>query len=440
MREFLADQLGEQKGFDMARNRLTARQVQVAGDGDHSDGDGLLLRIKNGRGAWVFRFTAPDGRRREMGLGKLVRNSIAEAGKSLTAARDQADDARKLLRDGLDPIVARDRRREEARRALELRRVQARAERATLARVAREYHERVIEPSRTTKHAAQWIASLENHIPDRLWHAPIDAIEAPALLDCIADLQAKIPETASRIRQRLEAIFDDAEFRGLVSGNPARAIRRKLRETKRGRERGSFAALPYAKLPAFVRTLRRQEGIAARALEFALLTAARTGEVLGATWSEFDLDAGVWTVPAARMKGGERHVVYLTPRAVEIVRQMADIGGAYVFPSPLNPARPLSNMAMLTLLRRLRVDGETTVHGLCRATFSTWAHETGAARPDVIEACLAHREADRVRAAYNRAQFMAERKALLAAWSEYCDGKAPAANVIEFPQPRAVGA
>jgi integrase len=140
------------------------------------------------------------------------------------------------------------------------------------------------------------------------------------------------------------------------------------------------------------------------------------------------------------MKGGERHVVYLTPRAVEIVRQMAEIGGAFVFPSSLNPARPLSNMAMLTLLRRLKVDGETTVHGLCRATFSTWAHETGAARPDVIEACLAHREADRVRAAYNRAQFMAERKALLAAWAEYCDGKAPAANVIEFPQPRAVGA
>lgn len=420
------------KRFPSRIHLLSVRQVQTAGDGDYADGGGLLLRVRGASATWVFRFTSPAGRRREMGLGVVERGNPAMAGASLTGARERAQAARSLLAQGIDPIDEREARRRAQKAEAAAKKLESRRETLTLARVARDYHERVVEPARTAKHAAQWIASLENHVPDALWHAPIDSITAPVLLDFIADLQARVPETASRIRQRLETIFDDAEFRGLCSGNPARAIRRKLRETKRGRERRSFAALAIAEVPAFVRALRRQEGIAARALEFALLSAARTGEVLGATWSEFDLDAGVWTVPAARMKGGERHVVHLAPRAVEIVRRMAELGGAYVFPSPLNTARPLSNMAMLNVLRRMGVDRQTTVHGLCRATFSTWAYETGAARPDVIEACLAHREADRVKAAYNRAQFAAERRALLQAWVDYLDGRAPASNVVEL--------
>lgn len=186
---------------------------------------------------------------------------------------------------------------------------------STLARVARAYHERVIEPNRTCKHAAQWIASLEQHVPPELWHRPIDEIDAPTLLDAIAELQAKIPETTSRVRQRLEAVFDDGEFRNLCHGNPARAIRRKLRETKRNRERRHFMALPYRDAPIFIARLRACRGIAARALEFAVLTAARTGEITGAMWAEFDLDAAVWTVPSCRMKGGESHTVYLSPRS-----------------------------------------------------------------------------------------------------------------------------
>jgi integrase len=184
--------------------------------------------------------------------------------------------------------------------------------------------------------------------------------------------------------------------------------------------------------------LREQKGIAARALEFAVLTAARTGEVIGATWAELDLDAGLWTVPGSRMKGGEQHVVYLSQRAVEIVKAAKDYGGeTHVFPSPTDKAAALSNMAMLTLLRRMDADKRTTVHGLCRASFSTWANETGAARGEVIEACLAHREGDRVRAAYNRAQFAAERRALLAVWADFCAGEAAASNVVELAQHRA---
>lgn len=413
-------------------HRLSARQVQTAPDGDHADGGGLLLRIAGGNGSWVFRYTSPAGKRREMGLGKLVRNDLAAAGKSLTGARDAADDSRRLIREGKDPIEVRNTERERARQALEIKVEESRKAKATLARVARDYWERVIEPTRTAKHGAQWLSSLENHVPDVLWHKSIADVTAPDLLDFVADLQLKIPETASRIRQRLEAVFDDAEFRGVSTGNPARAIRRKLRETKKGRQRGAFAALPFAQAPEFLVELRKREGISARALEFAILTAARTGEVIGARWDEFDLEAGVWTIPGPRMKGGERHTVYLTPRAVEIVRGMQEFGQDFVFPSPDLDGSALSNMAMLTLLRRMDKDRATTVHGLCRATFSTWAYETGAARADVIEACLAHREADRVKAAYNRAQFAAERAALLTAWSEFLDGKTAASNVVEF--------
>ena len=276
------------------------------------------------------------------------------------------------------------------------------------------------------------MASLENHVPASLWHKPVADVGAVELLDTVAELQARIPETASRVRQRLEAIFDDAEFRGYRTGNPARAIRRKLRELTSRRSRGRFRALPYEEAPAFMRALRLQEGIGTRMLEFAALTAARTGEVLGAVPDEFK--NGVWTIPAERMKGGDAHTVFLPLRAIAILNKMLELGGAYVFPSPMDLGRPCSNMAMLAVLRRMGLDDRTTVHGFCRATFSTWAHETNAARPDVIEAALAHQEGDRVKAAYNRAQFNAERKALLAAWADFLDGKA--SNEVEFSSQR----
>ncbi|MBP8306387.1 MAG: tyrosine-type recombinase/integrase [Burkholderiaceae bacterium] len=409
---------------------LSARKVQTARDGDHFDGDGLTLHIEGSNGSWLWKYTSPTGRRPEMGLGKVKRNTLAEAGKSLTDARDMVAAGRRLLRDGIDPIEHRDAKRAELRQVEQAKKAEVKRAATTLARVARDYHERVIEPNRTSKHAAQWITSLETHVPESMWHKAIDEVTGPELLDFIIELQAKVPETASRVRQRLEAIFDDAEFRGLSAGNPARAIRRKLSETKKARKRGSFAALPYAQVPAFVKLLQAREGVSARALEFAVLTTARTGEVIGATWDEFDLAAGVWTVPAARMKGGERHTVYLSERAREIVTGMQELAQRFVFPAPTLDDKPLSNMAMLTLLRRMDADKTTTVHGLCRASFSTWAYETGAARPEVIEACLAHREADKVKAAYNRAQFASERAALLAAWADHCAGKAPENNVI----------
>jgi integrase len=206
-----------------------------------------------------------------------------------------------------------------------------------------------------------------------------------------------------------------------------------MAETQVKRERGQFAALAYREAPAFMARFREQKGIAACSLEFAMLTAARTGEVLGATWPEFDLLAGVWLMPGERMKGGEDHTVHLVPRALEILAEQKRLGATYFFPSPVLDDSPLSNMGMLTLLKRMDMQDATTVHGLCRATFSTWANETGAARGDVIEACLAHKEADKIRAAYNRAQFMQDRRALLEAWAQYLLTPA-VSNVVELPR------
>lgn len=432
----------------MARNRraarlhlLTVKQVQAAADGDHGDGGGLLLRVRDESSSWVFRYTSPiSGRRREMGLGAANRANAAACGDSLTTARKMAHEARDLLAQGLDPIDVREQRREDAERADAAVRVAKERQRWTLARCARDYHARVIEPTRTAKHAAQWIASLENHMPAGLWHSPADQVEPPELLQALLSIKphararnmtsSKLRETMQRVRQRLDAVFEDAMFHRRCSTNPAAAIRRKMRESTSRKKAGKFAALPYAEAPAFAARLRAQEGLAARCLELAMLTAARTSEVLEAEWGEFDLDAALWTVPPARMKGEEEHAVYLPARAVHILRELQALrlDRRLLFPSPMKPGQPLSNGAMLALLGRMGVRTRTTVHGLCRATFSTWANETGAARPDVIEACLAHEEQNRVRASYNRAQFAAERRQLLQAWSSYLSG----AQVIPF--------
>lgn len=373
-----------------------------------------------------------------MGLGVAHRGSTAQAGDTLTGARDKAHDARQLLRDGTDPLDAKEQRREALREAEATTRAQKARERWTLARCARDYHARTIEPTKTAKHAAQWIASLENHMPASVWHKPIADIEAPELLEALGQVKPHerarrhtgdtMPETLQRMRQRLDAVFEDAIFHRRCTSNPAAAIRRKMREALPRKQAGQFAALAYREAPALLARVRAVEGIAARCLEFAVLTAARTGEALGATWAEIDLQAGAWVVPAERMKAKEPHTVYLSPRALEVLAAVRGLHKDWVFPSPMLNGKPLSNMAMLKALERLGVRDQTTVHGLCRATFSTWANETGAARPDVIEACLAHEESNRVRAAYNRADFATERRALLVAWAEYL--ARPAADVV----------
>jgi hypothetical protein len=277
----------------MAREILAAREVQVASVRVHSDGGGPNLKVTDRGSSWAFRFTAPDGRHREMGFGPATRGTLAQAGKSLTNARAKADWARALLARGIDPMDHQQAERDAVRAKLEAKKAAEKSERLTLCRVARAYHEKSVEPRRTTKHAAQWIASPEQGVPAAIRNKPIADVTAYELLDAIAALQLRVPEAASRVRQRLEVIFDDAEFHGLCTSNPAKIIKRKLAERPKGRESGHFAALPYAEIPGFVKALRDRTGVSARALEFALLTAARTGEVLGATWGEIDAQAGI---------------------------------------------------------------------------------------------------------------------------------------------------
>jgi Arm DNA-binding domain len=220
---------------------LTVREVQTAGEGDHADGGGLLLRVRGASSSWVYRYTAASGRRREMGLGAAHRSNAALTGESLTVARDIAAEKRAMLARGIDPIDERDRAKDTARAVQAAAKAEKARERVTLCRWARNYHERVIEPSRTSKHSAQWIASLENHVPAAVWSAPIASIEAPALLKALSGITAherarnltggqRVPETVQRIRQRLDAVFEDAIFHKHCTSNPAAAIRRRGRQ------------------------------------------------------------------------------------------------------------------------------------------------------------------------------------------------------------------
>jgi integrase len=273
----------------------------------------------------------------------------------------------------------------------------------------------------------------------------IDRINAVDLLDELVPILRKVPETGSRIYQRLATIFNAAVIDGLRPDNPATPICRELHRRAGRRGRRNYSSMPYRQLPVFMQRLRDARGTSPRCLEFAILTAARTSEALTAEWAEFDREARTWTIPAAKMKCHERHVVFLSDRALEILDGQEDLSRRFVFPS-LAIRTPMSNMALLMTLRRLGA-GTFTVHGF-RSTFSTWANENAIARPDVIEAALAHREENAVRRAYNRSEFLAERRALIVAWDHFLAGR-PAvradgspvtdAAVIRFPLPRSNG-
>jgi integrase len=250
----------------------------------------------------------------------------------------------------------------------------------------------------------------------------VSDIDTPAALRAIEPIWLTKTETASRVRGRIESVLDWATVRGYRSGdNPAR-WKGHLAEVLPARGQVArpvhHAAMPYREIPAFMAALREREGVAARALEFAILTAARTGEVIGARWSEIDLDSAVWVVPSGRMKGGREHRVPLSERAVELLRALPiEDGNAYVFMGP-RAGSGLSNMSMTAVLRRMG-HGGVTVHGM-RSTFMDWAHEQTAFPKAAIDMALAHVVSDKVEAAYRRGDLLAKRRQLAEAWSKYC--------------------
>jgi integrase len=414
-----------EKTENMARitGRLTALKVERAKrPGMYADGGGLYLQVTQGGASWIYRYML-GGRAREMGLGPLALFGLSDA-------RARALDARRLRHEGIDPI--------EARKAA---RMQARLDSAramTFEQCAEAYIEAHRAGWRNAKHAAQWQATLTTYAEPIIGRLPVQAIDTALVLKVLEPIWTTKPETAGRVRGRIESILDWAKVRGYRAGeNPARwrgHLDKLLPARGKVRRVEHHAAMSHAALPGFLMTLRQQEGIAARALEFAILTAARTGETLGARYSELDLLDKTWTVPPGRMKAGKAHRVPLSARALAILEEMQSFRPAgdpdsYVFPGG-KPGRPLSNMAFLMLLRRIG-HADLTAHGF-RATFKTWASERTGFQNEIVEASLAHVIGSKVEQAYRRGDLFEKRRRLMQQWATFCmtaAGQEAASNV-----------
>jgi integrase len=400
----------------MARTigRLTALKVdRVKRPGMYADGAGLYLRVTHsGTKNWVFRFML-NGRPRWMGVGPLHTIGLAEARNRSAAFRLQRHD-------GVDPI--------ERRRAERLQGRLDAAKAVTFKESAALYVASHRAGWRNPKHAAQWQATLATYAEPVIGGLSVQAVDTALVLKVLEPIWTVKPETAGRVRGRIESILDWAKVRGYRAGeNPARwrgHLDKLLPARSKVRRVEHHAALPYAELPGFLVSLREQQGIAARALEFAIMTAARTGEVIGARFGEMDLLDKTWTLPAARMKSGREHRVPLSPRTLAILKEMQvhrHADDAFVFPGAKR-GRPLSNMTFLMLLRRMGRSNATT-HGF-RSSFRNWAAEQTNFPAEVSEMALAHTVSDKTVAAYNRSDLIGKRRRLMQAWADFL-AKAP---------------
>jgi integrase len=361
-----------------------------------------------------------SGRAHEMGLGGLSKVSLADA-------RKRAAHERLLLADKIDPL---DRRRAKtSARKIE-------AAKAMKFEEAAHAYVKANEPSwRNAKHRQQWANTLATYVFPVFGAAPVGDVDVALVMKVLEPLWATKPETAGRVRGRIESVLDWAKARGFREGeNPARwrghlsnllPARSKVRAVKH------HAALSYTEIGAFMVDLRSRGGAAANALEFLILTAARTGEVIGAHWPEIDLSARIWSVPAARMKGGREHRVPLTPAAITVLDRMRSQAGEFVFPGA-KAAQGLSNMSLLKVLERMDY-GDLTAHGF-RATFKTWASERTHFPRELVEAALAHVLDDKTEAAYQRGDLLEKRRRLMDAWGEFCAKPALAGTVVSLRQ------
>ena len=396
--------------------RLSALAVERAErPGSYSDGGGLYLHITDaGVKSWIYRFQI-NYRIREMGLGPYTTVSLAEA-------RERAFECRKMSNDGIDPLEAR--RRAKAEAALKV------AKAMTFKQAAKAYltsH----EPSwQNPKHIEQWHSTLATYVEPILGHVRVGDIDTALVLKVIEPLWSTKTETASRVRGRIEAILNWASARGLRSPeNPARwrgHLDKILPPKSRMRTVRHLPALPFNHVPDFFAALRERPAVAARALEFTILTAARSGEVIRARWNEMDLIAKVWTVPAERMKMRRLHRVPLSAPTIPILERIREIRepeyGDYVFPGSTRPT--LSDMSMIMLLRRMGHGDELTTHGF-RSSFRDWVSECTDFQGEVAEAALAHVIGDKVEAAYRRGDLFNKRRELMDAWGRYCESRLP---------------
>lgn len=403
----------------MARevHRLSAKVVEKAKrPGYYADGGNLYLQVSSSlTKSWIFRYTR-QGRSHEMGLGSGRVFSLAEA-------RSKASDTRRLLGEGLDPISAREGRR--TRERLE------KASTLTFAKCAEKYIAAHRAGWRNPKHISQWENTLETYAGQIIGRLAVKDVDTALVLRVLGPIWTKKPETATRLRGRIERILDWARVMGYRAGeNPARwrgHLDKLLPAALNRKNREHLAALPYDEIGAFVVDLRAREAIAARALEFAILTAARTGEVIGARSDEIDVDKALWTIPAARMKAGREHRVPLSPRALQIAKAQPE--GLFLFAGG-KVKQGLSNMALLEVLRRMGRDG-LTVHGF-RSTFRDWASERTSYPREVCEMALAHAISNKVEAAYRRGDLFEKRRKLMLDWAKYFDSPKVSGKVLSI--------
>ena len=404
----------------MALGKLTARAVETLKKaGRHSDGGGLYLHVKSsGAKSWTF-ISVANGKRREIGLGALSSVPLIEA-------RRKAQEAREAIARGDDPLATL--------------RPQEAAAIPLFGKFADDLICELESGWRNPKHRDQWRVTLGTvpynlakvridkkahsaHVKalNALRAAPVDAIDTPQVLAVLKPLWLTAPETASRLRGRIEAVLDAAKAGKHRTGDNPAAWRGHLQSLlpKRAKlTRGHHAAMPFEALPEFIERLRGRDSISARCLEFLILTASRSGEALGARWSEIDLDKAVWVIPSIRMKAAREHRVPLSDRALAIVKALNETRvSEYVFSG--RGKQPLSSMAMAMLLRDLAPG--VTIHGM-RSAFRDWAGEATNFPRDVAEQALAHAVGDETERAYRRGDALEKRRLMMAQWSDWCEG------------------
>ena len=398
--------------------KLTARGVETAKLGTHGDGGGLYLVVSpKGAKKWVFRFKI-RGKQSLMGLGSEELVTLAEA-------RDKAIDARRMVVAGINPIAAR--------RQAEL----AAIAKPTFGAVADELVASKAGGLRNVKHRDQWVSSLETYAAS-LRNVPVDEIDTERILSVLKPIWTAKPETANRVRNRIELVLSAAKAKGLRSGdNPAvwrGHLDHLLAQRPKLSARGHFKAMPYEEVPAFFCRLRDVDTIAARALEFAILTGARTAETLKAVWDEIDLNARLWILPPARTKAEREHRVPLSKAAIAVLEPLYALQTCeFVFPSPRGN-RHMAHVAMQKVLARMNVTN-ATVHGF-RSTFRDWAGDVTLFQREIAEAALSHKVGDAAEQAYRRGDALEKRRALMEAWAAWCEPKR-GDNVLPMLRPGA---
>lgn len=407
---------------------MTVKQVEACTKiGYTADGKqpGLNLQVSQGAHgltrSWVFRYTSPTtGKRREIGLGPISLRGLAEA-------RDAVREYRRQILNGLDPKNERDDLNRQ--RAQAVRRVLTFAEAAEQC-IATKQHE-----WKNAKHQHQWSATLKTYAYPTLGDVPVDQIKMEQVLAVLEPIWTTKTETAARLRQRIETVLDWAKARKLYEGdNPATlkgGLGQLLPKARKIAKVKHQPALPYKQIYAFVQALQEKKGISPNALEFLILTATRSGEVLGAKWDEIDLEAKVWTIPAERMKAGREHRVPLPARAMTIINEMlAGRQCDFVFPAP-SGKKGMSNGALLAVMKGMPSFAAYVPHGF-RSTFRDWAAETTTFANETLELALAHTIKDKAEAAYRRQDQLDKRTKLMEQWATYVDSPPMSCSVVQL--------